>query len=111
MRARKICIAGTPVAVSAATIGYTCAKNQWAKLLGELANSGLGDACTQNVTVTFADEGGMQLKIRCMKTHRPPTAAFRTGTRKSSETKTQKASQGENDRKFEFACTTTATTI
>lgn len=66
MRARKICIAGTPVAVSAATIGYTCAKNQWAKLLGELANSGLGDACTQNVPVTLAVGGGVQLNIRCM---------------------------------------------
>jgi hypothetical protein len=72
MRARKICTAGTPVAVSAATIGYTCAKNQWAKLLGELANSGLGDACTQNVPVTFADGGGVQLKIRCME-NSPPT--------------------------------------
>jgi hypothetical protein len=89
MRARKICIAGTPVAVSAATIGYTCAKNQWAKLLGELANSGLGDACTQNVSVTFADEGGMQLKIRCMKTHRPPTASLEPGLEKSSETNTE----------------------
>ena len=91
MRARKICTAGTPVAVSAATIGYTCAKNQWAKLLGELANSGLGDACTQNVPVTFADGGGVQLKIRCMENSPPslrtdllPLTSFvenRTGTR------------------------------
>jgi hypothetical protein len=90
MRARKICTAGTPVAVSAATIGYTCAKNQWAKLLGELANSGLGDACTQNVPVTFADGGGVQLKIRCMENSPlsgPPSTCIveRTGLEKPCE--------------------------